>query len=215
MIDCNQIPNLAGNFNLLANYSTHGGLTIDMQRTILMANERACKLLGYASLVGMNLRDIAPPLQADFPSPECLEKGYGSDLRQFLREDGRLVWMNAQGIVLRDELGTPWGFYIYIYDCTTERKLRAEVEHLSDKLRDIVATIQQELTTNNTMPPDITVSEKAIAKLVKGGFSSKEIADIRGMGVKSVENVRVSLRKKLAVDRGTSLQAALQEYGDV
>jgi len=215
MIDCSKIPNLAGNFNVLANYSTHGAITIDMQRTILMANEKASKLLGYASLAGMNLRDIAPPLHTDFLSPECLEKGYGSDLRQFLRKDDGLVWMNTQGIVLKDEQGAPWGFYIYIYDCTTERELHAEVEHLSNKLRDVVASIQQELNTRKTLPPDTTVGEKAIAALVKEGFSSKEIAGIRCMGVKSVENIRVSLRKKLAVDRHASLQAALQEYGDL
>jgi DNA-binding CsgD family transcriptional regulator len=51
--------------------------------------------------------------------------------------------------------------------------------------------------------------------MVKIGMSCKKIAAIRGMSVKSVENVRVALRRKLGMDRRTNLRGVLQEYGDV
>ncbi len=144
-----------------------------------------------------------------------MANGYGSAVSQFLRKDGSFVWMSAQGVLLKDEQGAPWGVFIYLYDSTTERELQAEVEHLGNKLRDVVTSIQQALNKKRTLPPDITQAERDIAAMVKNGMTCREIAAVRNMGVKSVENVRVSLRKKLDVDRRTNLRTVLQDYGDL
>ena len=53
------------------------------------------------------------------------------------------------------------------------------------------------------------------ALMVKKGMTCREIASLRGMGVKSVENTRVALRRKLGVDRRVNLRGVLQEYGDL
>ena len=177
-----------------------------MNGKILMANESACELMGYDSLEGMNFRDIAPPPYQKLFKPEHMEKGYGSVLRQFLRKDGSLVRMTAQGTVLKDEQGELWGVYIYMYDSTTERELRAEVDHLSNKLKDLLHSIQQALNKKRALPPEVTTAEREIAALVKQGLSSRDIAAMRKIGAKSVENTRVSLRRKLGIDRRTSLQ---------
>ncbi len=123
--------------------------------------------------------------------------------------------MSAQGIVLRDEQDNPWGYFIYMYDSTTERELRAEIEHLSSRMRGVVESIQQALNKKAALPADVSPAEREIAALVKEGLSSKEIAAVRHMGVKSVENVRVALRRKLGIGRRTSLRGALQDYGDL
>jgi DNA-binding CsgD family transcriptional regulator len=102
-----------------------------------------------------------------------------------------------------------------MYDSTTEQELQAEVEHLSTKLRDVVASIQLALNKGKVLPPEITQAEREIAAMVKKGMTSRHIANVRGMGVKSVENVRVTLRKKLGVDRRVNLRAVLQDYGDL
>ena len=215
MIDCSKIPNLVANHNFMAKHSTHGALVVDMAGKILMTNENARSLLGYDSLEGMNLRDIAPPPYQKLFTPEYMEKGYGSVLRQFLRKDGSLIWLTGQFSVLKDEQGKHWGAYCYIYDSTTERELRAEVEHLSSKLRDVLQSIQQALNKGKALPPEITQTERDIAVLVKQGLSCKEIAAMRKIGVKSVENVRVALRKKLAVDHRADLKSVLQDYGEL
>jgi len=79
----------------------------------------------------------------------------------------------------------------------------------------VLSSIQQALNKGKALPSDVTPAEREIAVLVKEGMTCKEIAAMRDMGAKSVENVRVALRKKLAVDRRTNLRAALQEYGDL
>ncbi len=215
MIDCRKIPNLIDNINFVTNQSTHGLLVIDMNGTILMGNKSACEMLGYDSLEGINLMKIAPPPYLKLYKQEYMEKGYGSVVRQFLRKDGSLVWLTAQFSVLKDKKGEQWGVYAYMYDSTTERELRAEVEHLSNKLKDLLHSIQHALNKKRALPPEITPAEREIASLVKQGLSSKDIAAMRKIGAKSVENTRVSLRRKLGIDRRTSLQAVLREYGDL
>lgn len=215
MIDCGIIPNLIENHNFLARHTTHGAMLIDLDGKILMDNQSACKLMGYDSLEGMNFRDIAPPPYEMLFKPEYMERGYGSAIRQFLKKDGTLVWMTIQGVVLRDEHGDQWGVYIYMYDSTTEKELKAEVEHLSNELRDVINSLKHVLKKKKTLPSGVTPVEREIAALVKEGLSSKEIAAIRNIGIKSVENVRVMLRRKLGVDRGTNMRSALQDYGDL
>lgn len=156
-----------------------------------------------------------PPPYSMLFQPEHMEKEFGSDVRQVLHKNGRLVWMTVQGVLLKDEAGAPWGVFMYMYDSTTERELKAEIEYLSNKLKDVVSSIQHALNKGKTLPPKVTPGEREMAVLVKAGLTSKQIANARGLGVKSVENVRVSLRRKLAVERRTNLRAALQEYGDL
>jgi PAS domain S-box-containing protein len=215
MIDWNKIPNANANQNALANQSTHAIMVIDMDGKILMNNDSARAILGYETLEDLNIRDIAPPPFAKLFTPEFMANGHGSAVRHYLRKDGSFVWMSAQGILLKDEQGTPWGVFIYLYDSTTEQELQAEVEHLGNKLRDVVTSIQQALNKKRKLPPDITQAERDIAAMVKNGMTCREIAAARSMGVKSVENVRVSLRKKLDVDRRTNLRTVLQDYGDL
>jgi len=215
MIDWNKIPNANANQNALANHSTHAIVVIDMDGKIMMANDKAAATLQYESLEGLNIRDIAPPPYSMLFQAEHMERGFGSDVRQVLRKDGRLVWMTVQGVVLKDEQDRPWGIFIYMYDSTTEREMQAEIEHLGNKLRDVVSSIQQALNKGKALPSDVTPAEREIAAMVKNGMRSKQIAAMRGLGVKSVENVRVALRRKLGVDRRTSLREVLQEYGDL
>jgi PAS domain S-box-containing protein len=190
-------------------------VVIDMEGKILMANPAAGNMLGYKSIEGLNIRDILPPPYTMLFQPEYIDRGYGSDVRQVLKKDGQLVWMTVQGVILKDVRGAPWGVFIYMYDSTTERELQAEVEHLSSKLRDVVTSIQQTLNKKKVLPADITPAEREIAALVKNGISCRDIATMRGMGVKSVENARVALRKKLGLKRRANLRVALQEYGDL
>ncbi len=215
MIDWNKIPNANANHNAIANRTTHAIVVIDMDGKILMANANACDLLGYDTLEGVNVRDIIPPPYTMLFQPESMEKGFGSDIRQVLHRDGRLIWMAVEGVVLKDEQGAPWGVFLYMYDTTTERELQAEVDHLSAHLRGVVSSLQQALNKGRALPPEVTPAEREIAALVKKGMTCKKIAAMRGMGVKSVENARVALRKKLGVAHRDNLQAVLQEYGDL
>ena len=80
-----------------------------------------------------------------------------------------------------------------MYDSTTE--MRAEIEHLSGKMRGVVNSIQHALIKTEALPSDVTSAGREVATLVKKGMTCKEIAGSRGIGFKSVENARVALRK--------------------
>ena len=215
MIDWNKIPNANTNHNAIANRTTHAIVVIDMEGRVLMANTSACDLLGYDTLEGINVRDIIPPPYKMLFQPKPMERGFGADVRQVLHRDGHLIWMAVEGVVLKDEKGAPWGVFLYMYDTTTERELQAEVDHLGAHLRGVVSSLQQALNKGRPLPSDVTPAEREIAALVKNGMTCREIAAVRGMGVKSVENARVALRKKLGVGRRENLRAALQAYGDL
>jgi DNA-binding CsgD family transcriptional regulator len=147
--------------------------------------------------------------------PEYMKRGYGSNVRLVLQKDSSLVWMMVQGVVLNDEHDAPWGVFIYMYDSSTERELGAEMEYLSNKLRNVVPSMQIALNKGKFMPPEITHAERQIAAMANKGLCSRDIANVRGMGVKSVEKVRRALRKKLGVDRRVNLRFLLQDYGDL
>ena len=53
--------------------------------------------------------------------------------------------------------------------------------------------------------PDLTEKDYKLTKLLRLGFSSKEIAPLLNISIKSVEINRYRLRKKLGLDRGSNL----------
>lgn len=61
--------------------------------------------------------------------------------------------------------------------------------------------------------PELTLREKRLCALLKLGLTTKEIADINGQSIKSVENARTRLRKKLGLTNiDSNLSAYLSEF---
>jgi DNA-binding CsgD family transcriptional regulator len=61
-------------------------------------------------------------------------------------------------------------------------------------------------------PKSVTGTERAIARLVAAGMSSKEIADHVNLAPRTVDNHRSSIRRKLNVSNTFALRDALQSY---
>lgn len=59
--------------------------------------------------------------------------------------------------------------------------------------------------------PDLTKRERILCAYLKMGLSSKEIAPIQGISVRSVEVNRYRLRKKLNIDQDTNISKFLQD----
>jgi DNA-binding CsgD family transcriptional regulator len=62
------------------------------------------------------------------------------------------------------------------------------------------------------MYPELNVSDKKLCAYLKMDLSSKDIAPLLNMSVRSVETNRYRLRKKLDLDRDTNLSEFLQKF---
>ena len=62
------------------------------------------------------------------------------------------------------------------------------------------------------MFPDLNVSDKKLCAYLKMDLSSKDIAPLLNMSIRSVETNRYRLRKKLNLDRDTNLSEFLQKF---
>ena len=60
--------------------------------------------------------------------------------------------------------------------------------------------------------PVLSVSDKRICAYLRMGLSSKDIAPLLGMTVRSVEMTRYRIRQKLGLGRESSLTSFLQRF---
>jgi PAS domain S-box-containing protein len=88
--------------------------------------------------------------------------------------------------------------------------------HLALKLRGHLDALSRPFSTGfNRLIGLLSATEIEVARLVKEGFSSKEIADLLNVSIKTVEAHRTSIRKKLGLtDRKTNLKAFLVSSPD-
>ncbi|MCP3893751.1 MAG: helix-turn-helix transcriptional regulator, partial [Bacteroides sp.] len=62
------------------------------------------------------------------------------------------------------------------------------------------------------LPNSVSGTERAIARLVAAGMSSKEIADHVNLAPRTIDNHRSNIRKKLKVSNTFALRDTLQSY---
>jgi len=57
--------------------------------------------------------------------------------------------------------------------------------------------------------PDLSPNELRICAFIRLNITTKDIASITGKSTGTIENIRISIRKKLNLDTGTNLQRHL------
>jgi PAS domain S-box-containing protein len=192
-------------------YSAGVGMAqMDFSGTIIAANDRLCRSLGYesAELLSSRLRlfDLVHPEDRERYSQHFEEltstqqQPSEIELRCF-RKDGSIIWVHITAVVIHDAGGKPVRFVKVIQDIT-ERKMAMRALLQSEKLASVgrmAATIAHEV--NNPLAAAINAVYIALAdeSLTPGSrevlnIANKELARLAQIGKQSLVFYRESGR---------------------
>jgi len=86
---------------------------------------------------------------------------------------------------------------------------RGFLEILESSLKQLVSPLLRDMVASET---NLTPTEARITNLIKFGKSSKEIAEVLNLSIKTIETNRRNIRSKLGLNRSkTNLQSYLQQ----
>jgi len=125
-----------------------------------------------------------------------LENENASDVfeHRVVQKTGGQVWLQSRIYRLDDELSL-----VKHIDITEAKITEAELTRSLNLQK-------------KKLPNSVTGAERAIARLVAAGMSSKEIADHVNLAPRTVDNHRSKIRRKLNVSSTFSLRDTLQSY---
>jgi PAS domain S-box-containing protein len=182
---------------------SHIGFVIGYRETgqILVVNNAFTEMTGYSrkELLTMRYRDLVPEESALWIKEVIaakLENENASDVfeHRIVQKTGGQVWLQSRIYKLDDDLA-----------------LVKEIDITEAKITEAALTRSLNLQ-KKPLPDSISGAERAIARLVAAGLSSKEIADQINLAPRTVDNHRSSIRKKLGVSNTFTLRDTLQSY---
>ncbi|EXJ15039.1 hybrid sensor histidine kinase/response regulator [Imhoffiella purpurea] len=126
-------------FRLMFELATVGMALIDPQtRSILSANQRLCRILGYSAdeLLGKTFYELthAEDREQDLLSFRRAMQPEQADYfteKRYVRKDGRIVWGLVNATFIRDETGYPLKAVAAIIDITARRQAEARARELA------------------------------------------------------------------------------------
>ena len=183
--------------------NSHIGYVIASQdpEHILVVNSAFAEMTGYSrsELLKMDYRDLVPEEAMKWIDEVIitkLENENASDVfeHRIIQKTGGHVWLQSR-----------------IYKLDENLVLIKHIDITEVKITEAELTRSLNLTKKQ-LPKSVTGTERAIARLVSAGMSSKEIADHVNLAPRTVDNHRSSIRRKLNVSNTFALRDALQSY---
>ena len=116
----------------------------------------------------------------------------------------RAMTLGACGYVLKD---APAQVLVEAIDT-----VHAGRPFISPGLEGVLPTIDNEAATYNRM---LTPREASVLQLLAQGYSNKEIAELMGASIRTVETHRLHLRRKLRIDGRAALVKYAVDYADL
>ncbi len=221
-------------YSLLVEHIKEGIIFYDIAGIIINVNNRFSEMIGYSrdEIIGNHITDFLGPVGRIFFQQDPLNNNYQeSTYLSFIKKGGNNVDTSISISCVSGADGCAIGNLAVIADITelrqTTERLRTKEEELNlinAKLEEInVAlrvllekntenkkTIHSSLSHFSFNDLDLTCSELQIAKLVKEGKSTKEIADILNISERTVDTHRFNIRKKIGISKqGKNLRSHL------
>lgn len=158
---------------------------------ILWTNRPAADLLGYKrrELINKTVQELTPDFHMKWEEARVLhsaendQKGIHIAGRPIIRKDGSIVMTSVHMVVLDNSM-----------------------PHV------MAVVTPNEAVPRMPLPPSLTATERRLAKYIAFGMSSKEIASSIGVSLRTVENHRYHLHKKLSLPPKTSLYEGLKLF---
>jgi PAS domain S-box-containing protein len=168
---------------------------------ILVVNNAFAEMTGYSTtdLIEMDYRDLVPEEAMQWIDEVIiakLENENASDIfeHRIVQKTGGFVWLQSRIYKLDDNL-----VLIKHIDITETKITEAELTRSLNLQK-------------KELPNSVTGTERAIARLVAAGMSSKEIAEHVHLAPRTIDNHRSNIRRKLNVSNTFALRDTLQSY---
>ena len=181
-----------------------GFLDWDLKTDLIYWSNEFVRLIGSGS--GQNLQTLEKTVSLVHPDDRALAQAsieravtggapHGLDHR-LVRTDGSVIWVHAEGELIRDELGQPTKFLGTMVDITERRRAEEEIRRLNDELEARVAqrTSQLESANKELQAFTYSVSHDLRAPLrAVGGFSQiiarRHRANLNDEGQRYIDNI--------------------------
>lgn len=183
--------------------NSHIGFVIGRRGTgqLMVVNKTFVNMTGYShkELLNMRYRDFVPEESIQWIQDVILaklENENASDVfeHRVVQKTGGQVWLQSRIYKLEDDLA-----------------LVKHIDITEAKITESELTRSLNLQTKR-LPNSVSGTERAIARLVAAGMSSKEIADHVNLAPRTIDNHRSNIRKKLKVSNTFALRDTLQSY---
>jgi two-component system, sensor histidine kinase and response regulator len=180
--------------------------TTDVQGNIIYANDRLCEISGYSrtELLGKNHRILDSGVQdkaffANLWSTITAGKVWHGEICN-RSKTGKLYWVNATIVPLRDETGTP-SMYIAIRTDITERKtMEATIKAAEARLRRITNTV-----------PGVVFQVQIAAGHIRYTFVSDRVEEVLGITPQALVENPLLVRQQVVEEDRAQVWQSLQD----
>ena len=223
-VDFNKIPFTQKMFTPIINHPEfpRGVLVWNMEAIIQMANQRACRLLGYTDdeIHGMHITKILPPPYEIYdPATGEVAEWFWNDgfltrhVREVKGKGNKSLYVSMLMYAMHDPEGNRRGAYCELDDFRDLIYLDKPMQEIMEKIQGFTRVLRSlSSPLQKQLPASISPAECFVIEHLKNGLTTKEIADRMNLSPKTIDNHRAKIRHKLNVHHGQTLQQVLAQY---